>query len=257
MNEPRSIRQRALLGLESYGLTLDMMSSTMVEMANAAGYHFVRIDREHTLMDDSILRQMLDTARLLGIPCQIRVNSLEDINCYLSLGASAIMVPHVESREQAQAAISAVKYAPLGDRGMTGGIRAVRFGQISREEYLRTANDTIDLIVQIESKTGIEHIDEILSLKGIDMVATGKADLSQSFGVPGQKKHPDVLAAEAFIVKKALEYHKIPTLVAENAARAAELKDMGVFCYLTGHDESIAFRAIKNNLNAFVTPKPS
>lgn len=251
MDQKLTIRQRALQGLDSYGLTIDMMDPDVIEMAAAVGYDFVRIDREHVLFDNATLRNMFDRARILGIPCQIRVNAIDDINCYLSLGASAIMVPHVESREQAQAAIDMVKYAPVGDRGMTGGVRAVRFGQITREEYLKTANDRIDLIVQIESKKGIENIDEILSLEGIDMVATGKADLSQSFGVPGQKAHPDILAAESFIVKKALEYGKVPTLVAENAKRAAELREMGVHCYLTGHDESIAFKAIKKNLKSY------
>lgn len=250
-DKPLTIRQRAQRGLDSYGLTIDMMDPAVIEMAGAAGYDFVRIDREHVLFDNTTLRNLFDRARLIGLPCQIRVNAIEDINCYLSLGASAIMVPHVESRAQAQAAIDMVKYAPVGERGMSGGVRAVRFGQISRAEYLQTANDRIDLIVQIESRKGIDHIDEILSLEGIDMVATGKADLSQSFGVPGQKAHPDVLAAEAFIVKKALEYGKVPTLVAENAERAAQLREMGVHCYLTGHDESISFKAIKNHLKRY------
>lgn len=247
-----NIRKRAQEGLNSYGLTIDMMDDATIEMACSAGYHFVRLDREHVLFDNQTLKRMFDKARLLGIPCQIRVNSLEDINCYLSLGASAIMVPHVESREQALQAIAMVKYAPIGERGMSGGVRSVRFGQITREEYLRTANDTIDLIVQIESRKGIERIDEILSLEGIDMVATGKADLSQSFSVPGQKSHPDVLKVEALIVKKALEYGKVPTLVAENARRRDELVNMGVHCFLTGHDESIAMKAIKNNLKTFL-----
>lgn len=251
MENDLTIRERAKRGLRSYGLTVDLLDPVTIEMAAAAGYDFVRIDREHILFDNAALRNMFDRARLLNIACQIRVNALEDINCYLSLGASAIMVPHVESREQALAAINMVKYAPLGERGMTGRIRSVSFGGMTREEYLRTANDKIDLIVQIESREGIAHIDEILSLEGIDMVATGKADLSQSFGVPGQKAHPNVLAAEEFIVKKALEYGKIPTLVAENKQRAEELEAMGVHCYLTGHDESILFKAIKKNLKGY------
>lgn len=251
MENNLTIRERAKRGLRSYGLTVDLLDPVMVEMVAAAGYNFVRIDREHILFDNAALRNMFDRARLLNIACQIRVNALEDINCYLSLGASAIMVPHIESREQALAAINMVKYAPLGERGMTGRIRSVSFGGMTREEYLQTANDKIDLIVQIESREGIAHIDEILSLEGIDMVATGKADLSQSFGVPGQKAHPDVLAAEEFIVKKALEYGKIPTLVAENKQRAEELEAMGVHCYLTGHDESILFKAIKKNLKGY------
>lgn len=250
-NERMTIRERARQSLQSYGLTIDIPNPDIVEMACAAGYHFVRIDREHVLWSNDDLKRVFDRARILGIPCQIRVNSIADINCYLSLGATAIMVPHVESVAQAKDAIDIIKYAPIGDRGMTGGVRAVRFGQISRSDYLASANEKIDLIVQIESKKGIENIDAILSLPGIDMVATGKADLSQSFGVPGQKAHPDVLNAEAFIVKKALEYGKIPTLVAEEKKRADELKQMGVYCYLIGHDEGILMKALKNNLKGF------
>lgn len=83
------------------------------------------------------------------------------------------------------------------------------------------------------------------------MVATGKADISQALGVAGQKDHPDVLEAEAFIVKKALEYGKIPTLKAETPKRVAELKEMGVNCFLVGRDESLAHKALKNHLSAF------
>lgn len=220
----------------------------MIEMAHCAGYDFVRIDCEHILYDNATLVNMLRTARLLGMPCQVRVDGLDRVTALLSLEASAIMVPHVESREAAVEAVNLVKYAPIGERGMDAGARLIRYGGMKRSEYIQRANQVTDLIVQIESKKAIKHIDEILSLEGIDMVATGKADLSQSLGVPGQKDHPDVLKAEEFIVKKALEHGKYPTLVADSRERVEELMAMGVRCFLIGKDEPLAYKAIANKL---------
>lgn len=242
------IRERAAAGLPSYGITISLMEPTMIEMAHCAGYDFVRIDCEHILYDNATLVNMLRTARLLGMPCQVRVDGLDRVTALLSLEASAIMVPHVESREAAMEAVNLVKYAPIGERGMDAGARLIRYGGMKRSEYIQRANQVTDLIVQIESKKAIEHIDEILSLDGIDMVATGKADLSQSLGVPGQKDHPDVLKAEEFIVKKALEHGKYTTLVADSRQRVEELMAMGVRCFLIGKDEPLAYKAIANKL---------
>lgn len=242
------IRERAKAGLASFGMTVSLMEPTMIEMAHCAGYDFVRIDCEHILFDHMTLVNMFRTARLLGMPCQIRVDSLDRVTSLLSLEAGAIMVPHVESAQAAQQAVDLVKFAPLGQRGMDAGARLLRYGKMKRTDYISRANGVTDLIVQIESRRGIEQLDSILSLEGVDMVATGKADLSQSFGVPGQKNHPDVLAAEALIVKKALEYGKIPTLAADTRERVEELMEMGVRCFLIAKDEPLAYQAIEDKL---------
>ena len=244
-----SIRDRARKGLVSYGMTVSLMDPTMIEMAYCSGYDFVRIDCEHILFDNQILGNMLRTARLLSMPCQIRVDGWERITSFLSLEASGIMVPHVDSVGRAKKAIDMVKFAPLGERGMDGGARLLRYGGMKRSDYIERANGITDVIVQIESKKGISCIDDILSLEGIDMVATGKADLSQSLGVPGQKDHPDVLAAEEYIVKKALEYDKIPTLAAYTRDRVEELMEMGVRCFLIAKDETLAYKAIEDKIN--------
>lgn len=244
----QAVCERARAGLPSFGMTISLMDPTVIEMAHSAGYDFVRIDCEHILFDHITLVNMLRTARLLGMPCQIRIEGLERLTALLSLEASGIMVPHVENREMAQSVVNMVKYAPIGERGMDAGARLVRYGGMSRSEYIARANQVTSVIVQIESRKGLENIDQILSLEGVDMVATGKADLSQALGVAGQKEHPDVLAAEAFIVKKALEYGKIPTLAADSRERVGELMEMGVRCFLIGKDEPLAYKAIENKL---------
>ncbi len=99
------------------------------------------------------------------------------------------------------------------------------------------------LVAQIEDKQGVDNIDEILALEGIDMVATGKNDLSQSYGHPGNPQHPDVLAAEERVIAKALEYGKIPTLLANSKERVEYLKTLGARCFMTAAIRSFLFDA--------------
>lgn len=246
--EVTNIRARARRGETSFGLVLGMSDPYIIDMAYCAGYQFVRIDCEHVLYDYNTLKTFFNAARHLGLAAQIRVPDLHNISAILALEPAAIVLPDVNSREMAQAAIDAVKFPPLGSRGMNGGTRSVRFGSFSRDEYMKTGNDRLNLVVQIESKEGLEHIDDILSLDGIDMVASGKADLSQALGVPGQKDHPDVIAAENYIIEKAKQYGKILTLSVSTPERLQELKEKGVHCFSIGRDEDLCLKAVRSQL---------
>lgn len=244
----KNIKERAAAGLCSYGLNIALSDPVVVEMASRAGYDFVRIDCEHMLFNDSTLMNMIRAARLLDMPVQLRVSDLNKASALLDLGASGLMVPHTCSREIAEQAVSATKYAPLGQRGMTGSSRALNYGQYKLNDYASWANDDVSLIVQIEDKAGLENIDDILSVPGIDMVATGKNDLAQALGIPGQNTHPDVIAAEDMVIRKALEYGKYPTLLVKSKKRIQELYEKGVRCFSLSRDESLLFSAMKDKL---------
>ena len=129
-------------------------------------------------------------------------------------------------------------------------------GPFTRDEYMRTGNDRMQLIVQIESQNGLDHIDEILSLDGIDMVASGREDISQALGVPGQKDHPLVIEAENYILAKAFEHKKIPTLSVSSKERMQELWEKGVRCFSIGRDEDLCLKALKNQMTKMaLTPE--
>ena len=243
------IRTRAQMGLDSYGLNIALHDASVVEMAAYAGYDFVRVDCEHMLFDNATLAEMIRTAKLLGIPLQLRVTNLSQASAFLDCGASALMLPHVRNREIALEAVSALKYAPLGERGMTTSARVLRFGQQKLSEYARRANDEVDLIVQIEDQDGLNNIDEILSVEGVDFVATGRNDLAQALGVPGENTHPDVLAAEDMVIRKALEHHKIPTLLVKNRKRIEELRARGVHCFSIARDDLLLYNHLKEQLD--------
>lgn len=244
----RSVRARAAEGLVSYGLTVALPCPVSIELAAKAGYDFVRIDCEHSYLSPGELRELLTVARLLGMPCQVRVPDLGSITPLLGQEPAGIMVPHVECVQQVRQAVSLCRFAPVGQRGMDGGTRLIRCGGIRRKDYMAQMTADQNLILQIESRSGIERIDELLSVEGPDMVATGRADLSQSLGVAGQKNHPDVIAAENYIIQRTLAHKKIPTVAADSPARIEELYRMGVRCFLIGRDEMLLDKAIQNNL---------
>lgn len=248
MEKKRSIRERAKAGEVCYGMYVAMYDPMVIEIAAKAGYDFVRIDLEHTYMSPNEMRQMLTVARLIGIPCQVRIPDFANLNALLGQEPAGIMVPHCNTVEYAQEAVSLTKFAPLGERGMDSSTRYMRCGGMKRPEYMKYASENQDLIVQIESKEALDNMDKILAVPGIDMVATGRQDLSQSLGLAGQSSHPDVIAAEDAIIKKALELGLIPTITVEKMERMKQLYDWGVRVFLVGKDEMALEKGLKNSL---------
>lgn len=247
----KNIKERAKQGLLSFGVNVALEDPVIIEMAARAGYDFVRIDCEHMMFSDDVIKNMIRTARLLDMPVQIRIADLGKATALLDLGVSGLMIPHVSNAEIAQRAVDMIKYAPLGHRGMTGASRALNYGEYTMNEYSKWANDDVAIIIQIEDQSGLDHIDEILSVPGIDMVATGRNDLSQALGIPGQNMHPDVLKAEDMVIRKAIEHGKIPTLLVKNKTRLEELREKGVRCFTLGRDESLLFENMSRVLNQY------
>lgn len=235
------------------GLYIQTTCPSIVETAKQAGFDFIRIDNEHVLFDYSNLAELIRTATLLDMPVQVRVSNLYDITKLLDFGATGIVVPDVNTIERARKAIEATKFYPIGSRGMFPTSRSVKMsGCSSFEEYVKIANDLVTLTIQIEDVKVAEYIDEIVSMDGIDMIASGKADISQSAGIPGQTNHPIVKEMEDLIVKKALEYGKQPVILVRDKNRIKELLSIGVKVFMLGSDADIIFEAFKDTVYRLV-----
>ena len=133
---------------------------------------------------------------------------------------------------------------------MTTASRALNFGERNMRDYSRQANDEVAVIIQIEDKEGLERIDEILSVPGVDMVATGRNDLSQALGVPGENTHPQVLAAEERVIERAIAHGKCPTLLVKSRKRIEALREKGVRCFTIARDDGILYSSLKETLDA-------
>jgi len=183
------------------GTWLSLTDPSMVEFVKWSGFDFVCIDNEYFPFDMNMMAQMIRTANNLDIPSLVRISRMDDISMLISTGAYGIMIPDC-NYERAKEAVDRIKYSPIGKRSMFGGTRAMRIAGMNFKEYHKKANDQVSLVVQIEGKEGMEDLDKILALEGVDFMCTGRNDISQSLGVPGEPFHPKVDEFEDAIIKR-------------------------------------------------------
>jgi 4-hydroxy-2-oxoheptanedioate aldolase len=187
------------------GVFCELPCPESVEIIGLAGWDFVAIDCEHAPITAALLPGMMRAATAAGIPAIVRVTSSEPsaIQHALDAGAAGVQIPQIASVEAAKAAIAASRFHPLGARGFNPFVRAADFSASTTAEFFARANDEVALILQIESAAGVEAVDGILDLAGIDALFIGPYDLSQSLGIPGQTSHARVFGAAERIVKSA------------------------------------------------------
>lgn len=193
-------RNRFKQGLESgntqYGLWLGIPDNTVAEIAAGAGFDWLLIDHEHGPFDLRSVMSHLQAAAPYDVAPIVRPVSGDPalIKKFLDIGAQSLLVPMVDTVEQAEELVSAVRYPPEGTRGLgTSMARAARWNQVAG--YANKANAEICLIVQAETVTAMENLDAILAVDGVDGVFIGPSDLSASMGYLGNPGHPDVVAA--------------------------------------------------------------
>jgi 2-keto-3-deoxy-L-rhamnonate aldolase RhmA len=180
------------------GLFLSIPAPAIVDVAAVAGFDFILVDLEHTLIDGRELEFLLAAADRSGISILVRVpDSRSDrILQVLDAGAAGIVVPRCSGGDDARAAVSRARYAPLGSRGLNAG-RLGRFGDCDLVELIANLNRETLIIAMIEDQAGLEAVDEIAKVEGIDGILLGAADYSQSIGLPWQTTAPEVVDAEA------------------------------------------------------------
>lgn len=193
MFKPNQLKKRLAAGERLFGTWIASGSATNVEILGLAGFDFLLIDLEHGQGELGDLMQMLRAAEVAGTPCIVRVawNDPIILKRVLDAGVDSIMVPMVETAEQAAAAVRVCHYPPDGARGYAAPlVRASNYGLIN--DYIHIANDNILLIVQIESTAAASQAAAIAAVAGVDMVFIGVNDLAGSIGRLEQLDHPDV-----------------------------------------------------------------
>ncbi len=196
MPAPINILKRKLAaGDQLFGCWLSLASGPAAEMIGSAGFDWLVIDGEHAPYDISTIRDQLIALESSPSHAIVRVPIGETwvIKQVLDVGAQSIVVPMVESADQARELVRACQYPPTGTRGVGAtSARASRFSTIG--DYTTTADDQICLLVQVENRAGIAALDEILAVEGIDGVFIGPADLAADMGHLGNPMAPQVQA---------------------------------------------------------------
>lgn len=244
------VRRAVREGRPAFGTYIRSGSAAAVEIAAQAGLDFVRFDAYHSGYNPETLHTQIRTALMMGVTPWVRVpNDPLTIGNILDMGALAVTVPNIGSRADVEAAIHAVRYPPAGRRehSRPGFARAM-----SMSEYLDWSERELMISCQIEGEDGLANYKEIVRVDGLDVVQSGRGDLSLALGVPGQKFHPTVLAAEEKIVDAALDAGKAVSLVFsiddEGMNYIQRWMSRGVLLPVIDSDESILLRGYRQAL---------
>lgn len=178
------------------GILNSLPAPLLCEMIGRAGYDFIVLDLEHLLVSPDQLQNAIRACEVAGCEPWVRVPEVDAklIGRVLDAGARGVVIPRLETAAQAQAAVAAARFPPMGRRGITGG-RVTGFGNVSLDEYIERTNRDIRIVPMIESVAGVEAIDEILAVPGVSLVMEGALDLALDMHLGPRPQHPDVWKA--------------------------------------------------------------
>ena len=241
------------------GLWLGLADAYSAEICAGAGFDWLLIDGEHAPNDlRSILSQLQAIAPYASHPiARVPVGhghiGTTLIKQYLDLGVQTLLVPMVDTPEQAAELVRAMRYPPQGIRGMAGA-RASRWGR--NPSYVQEANAQVCLLVQAETEAALRHLDAIAALEGVDGVFIGPADLSASMGHVGNPGHPQVQAAIADAITRIVKAGKAAGILAADETLARHYLELGATFVAVGLDISLLAQATRLLASRFKCGSP-
>jgi 4-hydroxy-2-oxoheptanedioate aldolase len=243
------LKQRWHDGGTALGAWISLRDPLLAEVAGTSGYDYVCIDMQHGMSDyDHVTAHLHALARTPAVPI-VRVPWLEFgiIGRVLDAGALGVIVPMVNSPEEAKFAVDACRYAPVGKRSFGPLGASTRYGG----GYAGTANDVVACIPMIETRQAVETVDEILSVPGIDATYIGPADLSLTYGLqPRVDQEGDVFDGALATVVDACKRHGVVPGIHANASLAAKRHAAGFRMITVGLDASPATAALRADITS-------
>lgn len=197
--KPNRVKQQLQQGQVAFGTFVFEFNTTgIARLAAEAGAEFLVFDMEHTGWSVETVRMLLATTRGTSLMPAVRIPATEYhfVARVLDMGAAGIMIPMCESAEQARRLVQSAKYPPVGRRGAAFGIAHDDYTGGDLVEKIESANRETLLIAQIETVAGVEQVEAIAAVEGLDVLWIGQFDLANSLGLPGQFEHPEFLACE-------------------------------------------------------------
>ncbi len=248
MPAPINLFKAALkAGRPQIGCWLALANAYTAEIAGGAGFDWLLLDGEHAPNDIPLLTAQLQALATSPSHPIVRVSIGESwmIKQVLDIGAQTILVPMVESGAQAQMLARAMRYPPHGMRGVGAALaRASKFNAIP--DYLQTANDQVCLLLQIESRAGLDALEDIANTDGIDGVFIGPADLAADMGYLGKPGAPEVQTAVEDALKRIIACGKAAGILTSDLKLAKRYLDLGATFVAVGNDVNLFSNAMKN-----------
>jgi 4-hydroxy-2-oxoheptanedioate aldolase len=243
-----SFKQALREGRTQIGLWLGLADPYAAEICAGAGFDWVLIDGEHSPND---LRSTLAIAQAIAAYPQTHAVARVPmghgqvgqmlIKQYLDIGIQTLLVPMVDTPEQAQALVRSLRYPPQGVRGM-GGARASRWGRYT--DYAQRANEEVCLLVQLETRQALDNLEAIAAIDGVDGLFIGPSDLAASLGHVGQNTHPEVQAAIDDAIGRIRACGKAPGILTLDEKLARHQLAQGAQFVAVGVDHNVLTRGV-------------
>jgi 2-dehydro-3-deoxyglucarate aldolase len=244
---PNTFRSDLVAGKRLIGCWCSLASPITAEVLGLAGFDWLLLDGEHSPNDVlSFIPQLMALKDSVSAPVvRPPVNEPVIVKRLMDAGFYNLLFPFIESAEQARQAVASTRYPPAGIRGISVSQRNNRYGTVP--DYFATINDNICVMVQIESRPGIEAVDEIAKVDGVDGVFVGPGDLSAALGYIGQPNHPEVQKVIKHLVDRARANGKPSGILAPAEADARRDLEWGVSFVAVGSDLGV-FRSATQSL---------
>ncbi|QCO21926.1 4-hydroxy-2-oxoheptanedioate aldolase [Acinetobacter cumulans] len=244
--------KRKLKTQQQIGLWVGLADAYGTEIAANAGYDWLLIDGEHAPSDLRTTLSQLQSIAAYPSQAVVRppIGSVQLIKQLLDIGAQTLLIPMVESVEQAELMVKAVRYPPEGVRGVGAALaRATRWNSIP--DYYATAHENICLLIQIESVEGLANLDDILKVEGIDGIFIGAVDLSATMGYEGNPNHPEVQKAVIDAIQCIRASGKAAGILSTQHEATEQYLALGTEFVAVGVDTSVLMQSLRTLLQRY------
>lgn len=239
------IKERAYRGERLLGIGAGIGSSMIVELIGKSGFDWVWIDYEHGIGNTRELLSMCQAAAIHKMPAIVRIgaNNLQQVKQALDFGAAGVMVPYINTAEEAAELVKYTRFSPKGLRGVARSTRAAQFG-LTFTDYLSTADDKVLVSVQIETPEAVANVEEIAAVEGVDVVFVGPLDLTASMGISFQFEHPDFVAALDKVAAACKKHKKVAGVLTPTHALAQSCIGKGYTFLVVSTDGSMIVQSL-------------
>ena len=244
MDNPKNNLKRAIAaGKPQIGLWASLSSNYTAEAIAGAGFDWLVVDTEHSPADmENVMGQLQAIARYPTTPI-VRVpwSDMVTIKRYLDIGIQSLLIPQINTVEEARQAVAYTRYPPAGMRGVAAATRATGFGRI--KNYFKIAHEEICVLVQAETKEALDNIEAIAAVDGVDCIFIGPGDLHASLGYPGERSHKDVMPMIDDAIRRMVKTGKAPGILADSEENARRWLGLGALVVGVGSDAGLLARA--------------
>jgi 4-hydroxy-2-oxoheptanedioate aldolase len=241
-------------GEQQVGLWCTLPGGYVAEALAGCGFDWLLFDTEHSPADPLTVLQPLQAVAPYPLAMLVRPASNDPvlIKRLLDLGVQSLVIPYVQSAPEARAAVAATRYPPAGIRGVAALTRATRFGRVV--DYTKRAQEEIAVVVQVETRSALDALEDICAVEGVDGVFIGPGDLAATLGFPGEPHHEEVKRAVESALRRIRACDKPAGVLATDPAFARRCMEVGSTFTAVGIDVAVLTRGADDLVRQFRNP---